>query len=117
VGASLPGFSGRRAGPLSTITMYNKFPITRCRNCLQENRCPARGLCQGCYLDPKIRGQYPARMAKAPSGGVVRGSSCGEALRQPTRHRPGTEGKLAVLAARFAAGLPLFHSEDPRLEE
>ncbi len=32
--------------------------------------------------------------------------------RQPTCHRPGTPGKIAVLAARAAGGLPLFLAGD-----
>lgn len=36
----------------------------------------------------------------------------------PTRHRPGTRGKLVVLACRAALGLPLFHPGDaPAAEE
>lgn len=31
---------------------------------------------------------------------------------EPTTAKPGTEEKVLVLAARFAAGIPLWHDED-----
>ena len=34
---------------------------------------------------------------------------------RPTRHLPGTAGKLSVLQSRAAAGEPLWHPEDSRL--
>lgn len=30
----------------------------------------------------------------------------------PTHARPGSEAKVAMLSARYAAGLPLWHNED-----
>ena len=30
----------------------------------------------------------------------------------PTKSKPGSEGKVLMLAARYAAGLPLWHDED-----
>jgi len=30
----------------------------------------------------------------------------------PTNAKPGSEGKVLMLAARYAAGLPLWHQED-----
>ena len=32
--------------------------------------------------------------------------------RQPTKARPGSDEKVRMLAARYAAGLPLWHEED-----
>ena len=31
---------------------------------------------------------------------------------KPTRARPGSEAKVLMLSARYAAGLPLWHTED-----
>jgi len=31
---------------------------------------------------------------------------------RPTKARPGSEAKVLMLSARYAAGLPLWHSED-----
>jgi hypothetical protein len=37
--------------------------------------------------------------------------------RYPTRHRPGSEGKVALLILRAALGLPLFHPLDAGMAE
>lgn len=31
---------------------------------------------------------------------------------EPTKAKPGSEGKVLMLAARYAAGLPLWHNSD-----
>ena len=37
-----------------------------------------------------------------------------ESASEPTRHLPGTSGKLMVLTARASIGEPLFHPDDGR---
>ena len=39
-------------------------------------------------------------------------SSLGVDPAQPTDAKPGSEDKVLMLAARYAAGLPLWHTED-----
>jgi hypothetical protein len=69
-----------------------------------------RGLCWRCYHVPGVKEQYPICSAFARRGvGLFAGR--GKTPR-PTTAAPGTKEKLAVLAARAAAGEELFHPND-----
>jgi hypothetical protein len=84
---------------------------TRCRNCRRRYRCHARGLCRACYLDLDIRRRFAGYPTSRPQ--VLTGPPVApQTAEQPTPHQPGTEGKLAVMAQRAAARLPLFHPQD-----
>ncbi len=85
-----------------------------CRHCGRRRANRARGLCWTCSTNPEIREQYPSRTANP--NGLGSGRWYAPLPPSPTRARPGTAAKLRVLEARAAAGLSLFHPEDPCLE-
>jgi hypothetical protein len=70
-----------------------------------------RGLCWLCFYAPGVKDRYPSSSRYGRRGvGNIAG---GHALPEPTACLPGTPEKVAVLAARAAAGLALFHPADP----
>jgi hypothetical protein len=89
--------------------------VTVCLYCSRWARAYGRGLCQTCYRKPAVREQFPVRgrfRDSSPSALLPPALALG-----PTRHLPGTAAKMAVLAARFAAGVNLFHPQDAAVEE
>jgi hypothetical protein len=91
--------------------MTHPTAFAPCRHCRRLTRRHARGLCQTCYRDPHVRGRFaalrPTRKRRTATAAMDP-----ETARGPTHHPPGSPGKIAVLAARWAAGLPLFHPGD-----
>lgn len=69
------------------------------------------GLCWTCYYAPGVRGLYPPTSKYA-----YRGVNHGNRQATPPAERaaalPATAEKVAVLAARAAAGLGLWHAGD-----
>jgi hypothetical protein len=90
--------------------------LTTCLHCNKPAARHGRGLCQRCYKKRAIRALFPAGNSRL---GLWAGPlpAAREAAFRPTAHLPGTEGKVAVMAARAAAGLPLFHPDDARPPE
>lgn len=90
-----------------------------CRCCGVRKVVRPRGLCWTCYNRPGVRelfGPPDPRTAKyARRSGVGLGFRARAPLPEPTRAEPGSAEKLAVLAARAAAGEQLFHPDDPSL--
>jgi hypothetical protein len=86
--------------------------LTPCRHCRRLAVRHARGLCQPCYRDPCVRKLFPALRPTRRPPQFVGAADDLEIARLPTHYPPGSEGKIAVLAARCAAGLPLFHPAD-----
>lgn len=84
-----------------------------CRHCLRPCGAHARGLCRSCYAKPGVRGLYPPLRGNGPR---VPDRPRRVDWPAPTAALPGTEAKLAVLAARAAAGQWLFHPRDARPE-
>lgn len=87
----------------------------QCRHCGRTRYMEARRLCHRCYKDPAIRPLY--RPKGGPDGGGMRGIGLGNIQslplpESPTDARPGSEAKIAVLAARAAAGRRLWHPRD-----
>jgi hypothetical protein len=84
----------------------------KCPHCKRNKPAHGRrGLCWGCSRTPAIRAVYPADERY-----VRRGTGTAN-LRElpapePTTALTGTEEKIAVLAARVAAGLDLWHPGD-----
>jgi hypothetical protein len=98
--------------------------IRGCRHCGYPNVNRPKGLCWSCYYTPGIRELYPS------SGPVVRGqdSVAGDYSRRgaglknalgkepaPTRARPGTPEKMAVLQGRVERQEFLFHQADAQV--
>ena len=89
-------------------------PCTHCqRPCAESNNYTKRGLCYRCYKDPAIRAAH-APTSKYAHRGVS--DRCGRQPLpgRPTRHPPGSPGKLRVLARRAARGEQLWHPGDAR---
>jgi hypothetical protein len=87
---------------------------THCRHCkrpVREAKAVRRGLCWGCRQSPDIRALHPPPWTIF-AGRPVTGFSSQAALGEPTEAMPGTPEKVAVLEARAAAGLSLWHPED-----
>ena len=77
-----------------------------CRHCHKRSCVRPRGLCGRCYNDIETRDLYPAQSRYRETNRVP-------ALPDSaTTARPGTEEKVAVMAARFAAGRAVFHPDD-----
>jgi hypothetical protein len=84
-----------------------------CRHCAAAPATRPRGLCWGCYHDRGVRARYDSR-AVVPA---VRDGFRGRPLPpDPTRARPGSPEKVAVLHRRALAGWQLFHPDDARLD-
>lgn len=85
----------------------------RCRHCGTRKACRPRGLCFGCSLDPAIRAQHPCESKFAQwANGALDFDGPAETPAEPTRCEPGSEEKIAVLAARAAQGVSLHHDDD-----
>jgi hypothetical protein len=88
-----------------------------CLNCGRTTKGHGRGLCQRCYTRRAIRRRFPVlRPSRGGSLPSLPAVPLAIAL-QPTPHLPGSEAKMAVLAARFAAGVELFHPLDAAVPE
>ncbi len=83
-----------------------------CQHCGERLAHRPRGLCSVCYLLPGIRDIYRP-LNKYGVLGTGHGPTPTE-LPEPTTFLPGTAEKIAVLAARVAAGLALHHPADAR---
>lgn len=87
-----------------------------CRHCHQRIANRSRGLCLPCFDDEEVRVLYPSAAPWATGLAGYREKRIRPAAR-PTRARPGSEEKMAVMAARVQANQEIFHPEDLRLEE
>ena len=81
-----------------------------CPHCGRARCEYRRGLCHSCWNDPVIRSAYPSRTSRRT--GVADKNGRVPPAAGPTDAMPGSEDKLAVLAARAAAGCALFHPDD-----
>lgn len=102
------------------MTKANKYlrpkaKLGPCRRCSKVANLQTRGLCWACYHTPGIREQYPS-LSKFGQVSVAATILGPRRLPTPTRARPGTPEKIAVLAARVAAGEYLFHPDDGDFE-
>ena len=88
-----------------------------CRHCRAGSLTRPRRLCWSCYYRPDVRALYPPAVqygSAADAPGEVRAGVTPPPV--PTPHRPGSEGKVAALEARAAAGLGLWHPLDAPLD-
>lgn len=93
-----------------------------CREC-NDPRSRWRGLCKVCYADPAIRAKWP-KLSTAGRALPKRGNFARNlyglkrrAAPIPTTAEPGSELKIAVLAARFQARQELWHADDAKLPD
>lgn len=91
-------------------------PAPRCKHCRKNKPSKRRGLCHACHAIPYIRNAYPPL---APQGNKVYEFDTKKDIPMPKRSTtaaPGSEEKISVLAARFAARKALFHPSDSPLD-
>lgn len=84
-----------------------------CRHCGRETANRPRGLGWRCFNNLDIRRLYAPAQPWQYRG--VNGGNHGRPLPTPTTAWPGTDEKVAVLAARAEAGQQLFHPHDVTL--
>lgn len=66
--------------------------MTKCQHCHHGNATRPRGLCHGCYVRPSVRKKFPSVVNRGHAVDNFAGRKP-----EPTRHRPGTPEKVAVL--------------------
>jgi hypothetical protein len=92
----------------------NRYVPKKCRFCLQRMVNASKGLCRRCYDVAEIRCQY-AKM-KPPGKRVSEVElSPPPAPLGPTFTLPSSSARLAIMRARAAAGLSVFHEFDYQL--
>lgn len=89
----------------------------KCRHCRKNKIVRPRGLCWRCYYTLGVKDLYgtanPKNAKYANRGvGLGVGLAADRGVVEPCPHPAGSEGKIAALAERAAAGLPLFHPAD-----
>ena len=87
-------------------------PCYHCREILSVLR--RRGLCWRCYYTPEIRSRYPHKPRPTSHSKLAQVDieAAKSAAGEPCNDPPGSEGKIAVLAARAAVGAELWHPQD-----
>lgn len=80
-----------------------------CRHCRRFRTHRPRGLCYKCFYTPAVRDLYPPVVAGVPPAGRNRRPPAA-----PCPHPPGSPEKVAVMAARLAAGEHIHHPLDAR---
>ncbi len=85
---------------------------TLCRHCGRYVVSRPRGLCHRCYYAPGVKECYPPTAPNARRG-VPDGHGTRPLPAKPTRAFPGSAAKLRVLEERAAAGVTLWHPDDP----
>jgi hypothetical protein len=119
-----PCFSGKPVAvvvaPIQPVTVTGSNPRQQkaappgravCRHCQFAAVNRPRRLCWTCYYVPGVRERYVSTSKCARQGVGHRGRGLGES----TAAMPGTEAKVAVLEARAATGLRLWHPADAKL--
>jgi len=104
--------------PVLLLTYRPPSPRRLCLNCQKCQRSRPRGLCRSCHEDHAIRQQYPpiSPHGRRSPRHHERASTRLPPPSAPTRARPGTAAKIAVLAERVAARVALWHRLDSSLD-
>lgn len=84
-----------------------------CSHCRRKKVNRPRGLCWGCYHTPGVRGLYVSDSIYARLG-VGLGQGRRPPPAEPTDARPGSDEKIAVMAARAAREELLHHDDDAK---
>lgn len=84
-----------------------------CRHCNARPVTRSRGLCWNCFYDRGVRDLYPID-PNIPQNrrGVEEVSPKDVPPLEPTKARPGTPEKRAVVARRVELGQPISHPKD-----
>lgn len=102
-------------------SVRDRFPVVAeppkkrppCRHCGGRYSCRPRGLCWPCHRDGAVRALYPVKDSPHSRRGVGNGvMASAPPPSEPTDALPGSEAKMAVLAARAARGESLWHPSD-----
>lgn len=86
-----------------------------CRHCGRSRVNRPRGLCWSCYYTPGLRERYPST-SKFAKRGVGNGNGLAPLPSIPTRARPGSPEKVAVLEERARRRQALWHPLDARMD-
>jgi hypothetical protein len=86
-----------------------------CRHCKRSEATRPRGLCWTCYYAPGVRERYPST-SKYAHRGVDDFNGLPFLPPLPTRARPGTPEKLAILEQRARLRLALWHPQDATMD-
>jgi hypothetical protein len=90
--------------------------VAVCRHCHTGRASRAKGLCWRCSRSPDVRKRYPST-SKYTRRGLGHFAGPAPLPTEPTRHPPGSPGKLAVMAERARRKQSLFHPDDTRDED
>ena len=82
-----------------------------CRHCHRAPVSRPRGLCWSCYYTPGVRDLYPTT-SKFGRRGLGNLNCCAPLQTFPTRARPGSAEKIAVLQERVTLKQSLWHPDD-----
>lgn len=91
------------------IQALNRMPL--CCHCATRPASRPRGLCWRCYYGSRSRSTRKSHKSVMPSADRPRQGKR-TLPPKPTTALPGTIDKIAVMAARFAAGYELWHPGD-----
>lgn len=80
-----------------------------CLHCREREANRYRGLCSRCYYGLDVRDLYPSDSKYAPHYDDI---GTGLLPEEPTDAEPGSEEKIAVMAARAEVGDELHHPRD-----
>ncbi len=83
----------------------------KCRHCGQRNSNRPRGLCWTCYYLPGVRERYTV-LGKFARRGVPDFNGRVISATEPTRAKPGSPEKVAVLEQRARLRQSLWHPLD-----
>ena len=86
----------------------------KCRHCGKGLSSRPRGLCWSCYYTPGLRELYPSTSKFARRGIDCRGRV--EPPAAPTKARPGSPEKVAILERRARLHQALWHPDDAPLD-
>jgi hypothetical protein len=86
-----------------------------CRHCGRSRVNRPRGLCWSCYYTPGVRERYPST-SKFAKRGVGNGNGLAPLPSIPTRARPGSPEKVAVLEERARQRQALWHPFDAPMD-
>jgi hypothetical protein len=86
-----------------------------CRHCGHSRVNRPRGLCWSCYYKPGVRERYPST-SKFARHGIGNGNEMAPLPTEPTRARPGSPEKVAVLEDRARRRQALWHPLDAGMD-
>jgi hypothetical protein len=86
-----------------------------CRHCQRVQVTRPRGMCWTCYYTPGLRERYPST-SKFARHGISDFLGPGRRPTTPTRARPGSSEKVAILEQRARLRQELWHPSDAPMD-